>query len=279
MKRLLAFALLLSSRLLGAQSCPSCAEWNATHKPFQIFGNTYFVGTNGLSSILITSPTGHVLIDGALAESAPVIMEHIRELGFRVEDVKLILNSHAHYDHAAGIAAIQRASGASVAASPWSARVIEKGSNPSDDPQFGILPDFTPVKNVRVIADGEVMKVGTLALTAHFTPGHTPGGTSWTWRSCDANRCLDFVYADSQTPVSADNFSFTKQGVVKQFERGFATLNSLPCDVLVTPHPGASRFFERVESNQLVDANACRDYVKAARAALAKRIATESGAR
>src|SRR5690242_14724323 len=189
--------------------CPSCAEWNAPQRPFRIYGNTYYVGTHGLSAILLTSKDGDVLIDADLPESAPIIIANIRALGFRVEDIKLILNSHAHFDHAGGIAALQRAFGARVAASPWSARVLERGASIPGDPQYGVLSSYSPVPHVQVIADGETLYVGPLALTAHFTPGHTPGGTTWTWRSCDGNRCLDLMYADSQTPVSADGFSFT----------------------------------------------------------------------
>src|ERR1051326_432552 len=100
--------------------CSSCAAWNAPQTPFRIYGNTYYVGPHGLSSILITSDSGHILIDGGLAESAQQIAAHIRELGFRVEDVKLIVNSHVHFDHGGGISELQRLSGAKVAASPWS---------------------------------------------------------------------------------------------------------------------------------------------------------------
>lgn len=271
MKKLIILAL-LASRAASAQN----ADWSAPHKPFQVFGNTYYVGTQGLSAILITSPNGHVLIDGTLAESAPMIMDHIRELGFRVEDVKLILNSHAHYDHAAGIAPIQRASGAVVAASAWSANVLKAGKSPPDDPQYGILPDFPAVASVRVIKDGEKLTVGPLALTAHFTPGHTPGSTSWSWESCEGARCLGMVYADSQTPVSADGFLFTKHQGVEQFQRGFAVLDSLRCDVLTTPHPSASSLFERAESNTLVDPEACRRYVATARTSLANRVRRET---
>jgi len=251
-------------------------DWGAPRKPFRIYGNTYYVGTQGLASILIASPNGHVLIDATLAENAPVIMAHIRELGFRVEDVKLILNSHAHYDHVGGTAAIQRVSGATVAASPWSARVIENGTPTRDDPQFGLAQDFPPTTKVRVIHDGEVLRVGSLSLTALFTPGHTPGGTSWTWRSCEKGRCLDVVYADSQTPISADGFLFTKRGGIEQFQRAFSALERARCDILITPHPGQSSFFERVESHTLVNPDACRQYVASNREALAKRINTET---
>jgi metallo-beta-lactamase class B len=268
------------------RACPSCAEWNAPRQPLRIYGNTYYVGMNGLSAVLITSPEGHVLIDGGLAESAAPIIEHVRSLGFRIEDVKLILNSHAHYDHAGGIAALQRASGATVAASAWSAAAIERGQSGPDDPQYGVLLSYPAASRVRVIQDGEELHVGSLALTAHFTPGHTPGGTSWSWRSCEQDRCLDLVYADSQTPVSADGFLFTKNttypSAVADFERGFAALERLRCDILLTPHPTASALWTRVAARDagrplaLVDAEACRRYAGIARAALANRIATEA---
>ncbi len=269
-----------------AVDCPSCAEWNAPHPPLRIHGNTYYVGTNGLSAVLITSPEGHVLIDGGLGESAAPIIEHIRRLGFRIEDVKLILNSHAHYDHAGGIAAFQRASGATVAASPWSAAVIERGISGADDPQYGVLLSYPAATHVRIIGDSEVVRVGPLALMAHFTPGHTPGGTSWSWRSCEQDRCLDLVYADSQTPVSADGFLFTKSTTyphaIADFERGFAALERPRCDILITPHPSASGLWDRVaardagNASALVDQDACRRYAGGARTALATRIATET---
>src|SRR5579863_952840 len=126
-------------------SCANCAEWNKPNTPFRIFGNTYYVGPHGLSSVLITSAGGHVLIDGDLPESAQQIVANIRALGFRIEDVKLIVNSHVHFDHAGGIAELQRLSGARVAASQWTAEVMSKGAVPRDDPRFGAL---TPIARV-----------------------------------------------------------------------------------------------------------------------------------
>jgi metallo-beta-lactamase class B len=250
-------------------SCASCAEWNAPHAPFRIYGNTYYVGTHGLSAILLTSDAGHALIDAGLPESASSILANIRALGFRVEDIKLILNSHVHYDHAGGIAALQHASGAIVAASPASASVLTRGTSANDDPQFGVLLSYPPVDRVRVFADGDTPHVGPLGLIAHFTPGHTRGGTSWSWRSCEGGRCLDLVYADSQTPVSADGFFFTRNpsypSVLADFERGFALLERLDCDVLLTPHPAASGLFERIAARDsgaksaLIDRDARRN--------------------
>lgn len=269
-----------------ARACASCAEWNAPQSAIHIFGNTYYVGTHGLSAILVTSPEGHVLIDAGLPESAAPILASIRSLGFRPDDIRLILNSHAHFDHAGGIAEVQRASHATVAASAWSADVIGRGTSPASDPQYSIILPFPPAHDVKVIADGDTLRVGPLALTAHFTGGHTPGGTTWTWRSCDGGRCLDMVYADSQSPVSADDFFFTRNTTyptaIADFERGQAMLEQLACDVLLTPHPGASSLFERLAARDagvatpaLVDRSACKRFAANAREALARRIATE----
>src|SRR3954452_22926864 len=136
-------------------SCPICNVWNAPQAPFRVYGNTYYVGPHGLSSILITSEAGHVLVDGGLAESAGQIAIHIRQLGFRVEDVKLIVNSHVHFDHAGGIAELQRLSGARVVASKWTAEVMTKTGVGRNDPQYGILPAINHVNHVEVLSDGQ----------------------------------------------------------------------------------------------------------------------------
>lgn len=267
----------------AAVSCSQCAAWNKPQAPFRIFGNTYYVGTDGLSAILVTSPQGHVLIDGALTMSAPQIVANIRALGFLVEDVRLIVNSHAHYDHAGGIAELQRASGATVAAHPWSAAVMRKGRSVAGDPQLGLDIPYPPVTTVRELKDGETLRAGSVDVTAHFTGGHTPGGTTWTWKSCEGSRCLDMVYADSQTPVSTDSFLFTKNdtypNAVQDFERAFATIEGLRCDILLTPHPSASGIFERQAARALEKPGACKAYAATARNALAKRIATEQAKR
>jgi metallo-beta-lactamase class B len=276
---------------LTITGCDDCAAWNEPQRPFRIHGNSWYVGTRGLSAILVTSPDGHVLLDGGLPESAPLVAAGIRALGFRLEDVKLILNSHAHYDHAGGIAALQRASKAIVAVHPWSAAVLREGRSRPDDPQHGALHPYPPASGVRPIADGETVRVGSLALTAHFTGGHTPGGTSWSWRSCEGegDRCWDLVYADSQTPISADGFLYTRSttypSAVADFERGHAVLERLPCDVLLAPHPGVSALFERLAKREAGDAEAfrdpsgCRDLAARSRRQLAERLARERAAR
>lgn len=283
------FLLLFLTIPLAAQHthspCPRCADWNMPQQAFRIYGNTYYVGTHGLSSVLITSGTGHVLIDGALPESAQLIAANIRSLGFRIEDVKLILNSHAHFDHAGGIAELQRLSGARVAASQWTADVMRKGEVPRDDPQFGALRPIARVARVETFKDNETLNAGAVSVTAHLTPGHTPGGTSWTWRSCENGRCLNLVYADSLTPVSANGFLFSRREEyphAEDFERSFSFLESTPCDILITPHPEASDLWRHLEQRAvrpdvLIDPTACRVLAQTSRESLRKRLATESG--
>lgn len=267
---------------------PASAAWNDPQQPFNVFGNTWYVGTKELSAILITSPQGHVLLDGAVPESAPFIEKNIRELGFRVEDIKLILNSHAHIDHAGGIAALQKASGAIVATSAHGAQVLKDGTIGKDDPQFAAAkPDHFPkVAKVREVADGEVLQAGAIAVTAHMTPGHTPGSTSWTWQSCDGAKCLDVVYADSLTAISLGDYRYSggkgAPDVSKLFNASIDKIAALKCDVLLTTHPGASGMMEKRAAksdsqNPFINADACRELASRAHAGLATRIATEQG--
>jgi metallo-beta-lactamase class B len=300
--RIMLGALLLSFLVTGASAdgrstlkadrpkeCESCAGWNAAQEPFRIFGNTYYVGVAGLSSVLVASDKGLILLDGGLPQSAPLIDASIRRLGFRTEDVRLIVNSHAHFDHAGGIAALQRVSGAIVAASAAGARAIENGEPPADDPQYALGKEanrFPAVKRVKVVADGETLHVGELAVTAHLTPGHTPGSTTWTWRSCEGARCLEIVYADSLNPVSAPGFRFTGDathpGITDTFRRSISTVGGLPCDILLAVHPSFAGMDDKLKRRQeqpgsepFVDPKGCRTYAADAAERLDQRVAKE----
>jgi metallo-beta-lactamase class B len=269
-------------------ACEHCEAWSKPREPFRVYGNTWFVG-GGLSSILITSDEGHVLIDGGLTQSAQLIAANIEVLGFHLEDVKLIVNSHTHYDHAGGISALQRASEAQVAASPAAKRALERGGPTEDDPQFGFGPahnNFPAVANIRAIADGETLRVGDIAITAHFTPGHTTGGTTWSWDSCESDNCQSIVYADSLNSISAPGFRFTGDsthpGRVASFEKSIATVAALKCSILLTPHPEAFDLDAKLERrarepkwNPFLERNACKVYAEGARQRLAKRVAEE----
>lgn len=269
-------------------NCDNCKEWNAPVKPFNVYGNSWYVGTAGLSAVLVTSPQGHILLDGALPQSAPLIIASIKALGFRIEDVKVILNSHAHWDHAGGIAALQRASGATVVASASGALGLQSGTNGNDDPQYQADPvvHVAKVAKVKVVGEGETVKVGPLVLTAHMTPGHTPGGTTWTWTSCEDARCLNVVYADSLNPYASGDFTYTGTGktpdISASFEASIAKVAALPCDIIIPVHPGTTDVLGKAArrsatSNPLIDANACRAYAAEAGGLLAKRLAKERG--
>jgi metallo-beta-lactamase class B len=197
--------------------------------------------------------------------------------------------ARSSYDHAGGIAGLARASGVTVVAMAEAASVLESGASGPDDPQFGSLPPIDAVKNVRIVKNGETLRVGSVAVTAHATGGHTPGGASYSWRSCQDERCLDMVYADSVTAVSADGFLFTRSksypDALADFERSFATLSTLPCDVLLTPHPEASGLLDRaarraqgITPDPLIDPTACQRLVGGARKSLADRIGREKAA-
>jgi metallo-beta-lactamase class B len=267
-------------------SGPDTVEWNKPHKPFQIFGNTYYVGTDQLSSILITSEFGHVLIDGGLPDTVPQIKANIETLGFKLTDVKAILNSHTHPDHAGGIAELQKLSGADVYAIRPANDVLTSGKATADDPQAATKgPGIPKVARVWVAQDDQQIGIGSIRVRAVATPGHTPGGTTWTWDACEGSKCLKAVFADSLSPVSSGKYRFSDHPeVLQSFEKSYKRLEALPCEVLLTPHPSQSQLFERLDkgvanTESIKDADGCRKYAATARAALAERLATEKQGR
>jgi metallo-beta-lactamase class B len=264
------------------QPCGMCAEWNQPQEPFSLYGNSYYVGVRGLSAVLITTPSGHVLIDGGLESSVPQVVANIRKMGFRIQDVKYILNSHAHFDHAGALAELQRQSGAVVLAGTPALPSLAAGVALGEDPQAQDADRYEPVANLRGVADDEVVRLGELAITAHATPGHTPGGVTWTWQSCEGGKCASLVYADSLGAVASDGYKFTEHAaVLAKLERSIAKVEALQCDVLVSAHPEYSDLFGRqarkreLGSAAMADSGACRAYAGKARAGLAKRLASE----
>jgi metallo-beta-lactamase class B len=260
-------------------------DWLTPQVPVRLLGNTYYVGTRGLSSILIASDEGHVLIDGGTFDSAPLIAANIEKLGFKLEDVRTIVVSHAHLDHVGGVAELQRMTGAEVVASKSAADALRKGRGGQDDPQFARGDAFPAIEHVSTINDSETLQVGQVAITGHYTPGHTPGGMSWSWYSCEKLRCANFVFADSLTAESAEGFRFTDstryRRAVGDFQWSFYIVRNLRCDILLTPHPEASNLWNRVaardagKQDALFDTNACRAYSNDARRAFDQRLQKE----
>jgi metallo-beta-lactamase class B len=281
-------ALSSSARAQGqalAKACEGRDGWSDAAPPARIHGNTYYVGTCGISVLLVTSPKGHVLIDGATDEAVPSILANIRALGFNPKDIRFIVGSHEHIDHMGGFAALKAATGAKLFVSAVARPVVETGKTDPEDPQFGLHPDMRPVPvdgiltytpEPGMIITGEPTQV--MSLTPQPTPGHTSGGTSWTWQSCEGAACVTFAYVDSMTPVSTDTYRFADHPErVAPFRETFDRVVKLPCDILVTPHPGVSDLFERLRgAKPLVDSAACRNLVQAMRKRLDDRLAKES---
>lgn len=273
---------------LAMRTMPSAqaGDWYAPQEPFEVYGNTYYVGTHGISAVLITSSQGHILIDVGGPEAPAQVVAHIRKLGFKVEDIRYILNSHEHYDHAGGIAEMQKLSGATVLASEESAKVLASGQPDKSDPQFPGLAPMTPLAHVRAVHDGESVALGPVKVTAHYTPGHTRGATTWTWQSTEAGRTVNMVFADSLFAVAADDIKYSANPLYPQakaeIERSMAAVDSLKCDVIISAHPEFSGLWERKDrqaqmgNGAFIDPAGCHKYVVTARTWLERTLAEDA---
>ena len=261
-----------------AAQCAGKDGWSDPAPPVRIFGNVYDVGTCGITVVLVTGDQGAILIDGATAEAAPVIASNIERLGVRLSDVKLLLSSHEHADHAGGLSELKRRTGAQTLAIAAARSSLESGVMAANDPQRdGDRPAFPGVRVNRIFHDGEVVRLGSLRLTAHATPGHAPGGTSWSWRSCQDRICHDLVFADSLSAVSTDRYRFSDHAErVAALKASFVTVAGLRCDLVVTPHPSASDLYGRLAGKgPLVNPHGCVDLAATSRAKLNERLEKE----
>ena len=263
--------------------------------PFRIAGNFYFVGREDVSVFLVTSPQGHVLIDGGYGDSPPLIVASIKQLGFDIKDVRAILSSEAHIEHAAGLAELQILSGASIYASDSTAKGLESGGVSIPGPSFlpnrifaraGIASYDSPRVDHRV-KDGDTVRVGPLTFVAHITSGHTIGCTTWTFRVRDSTRTLNVV--DACGLSVSDGMRFTNPenypGIRADFEKSFATLRSLPVDIWVTGHTQPWGRYRKYQASlgsarpadAFIDREGYAAYVDSAEARVRRRIAEQSG--
>jgi metallo-beta-lactamase class B len=229
---LLAIALPASVRAQGSEQW---REWNRPVKPFRIIGNIYYVGPAEVSSFLITTPQGHILLDSGFAETVPQIRENIKQLGFKLEDVKLLINSHAHSDHAGGLAELKAMTGAKLAASEADAALLARGGK--DDFAWGDTLAFAPVQADRILHDGETVELGGVWMVAHLTPGHTKGNTTWTMEVKEGGKTYNVVFMGSTTAPDYKLVNNSKYpNIVADYQRSFSLLESLPCDVFLSAH-------------------------------------------
>lgn len=247
--------------------------WLAPLPPEKIFGSSYLVGFGGLSVALIDTGAGLVLVDGALPQAASAILDNVRKLGFDPKDIKFILSTEPHYDHSGGLAALARDTGATVVASARGADGLRSGVFAKDDPQLDYGGSWPRVTRLRVVKDGEVIKLGRTAITAHATPGHTMGSMSWGWQACEGKTCKAIVFASSLNPASAAGYRYTapsSTAIVRGFEASYMRMDRLACDILISAHPdnaGKGRYNN--------NPGACRSYAERSRELLAKRLARE----
>lgn len=264
-----------------AAACNGRDGWSDPAPPARIYGNTFYVGTCGITAILVTSPSGHALIDGATEEAAPHILANIRALGFDPRDVRGIFFTHEHYDHMGGLAALAEATGAPVWSSAAARAALEGGTVDQADPQFGLIRGAAPVHVDHVFGPASSIAIGDdgIRLNVLPTPGHTSGGTSWHWQSCETDGCVTIAYVDSLSAVSRDDYRFTEHPErVAPFRDTFREVAAMPCDILVTPHPSFSNLFPRLAGEApLRDPAACRGLAGAMSERLDARLAEEAG--
>ncbi|HTU35291.1 MAG TPA: subclass B3 metallo-beta-lactamase [Candidatus Acidoferrum sp.] len=262
------FAILIAPPLALAQSDPEMRAMNQPVPPFHLIGNIYYVGASDVTSFLIVTQAGDILLDGGFAETAPQIEANIRKLGFKLSDVKILLNSHAHYDHAGGLAELKRRTGARFVAMQGDAALLARGGR--GDFYFGDRLTFPPVQADRVIRDGDTVTLGGVALTAHLTAGHTRGCTTWTMTTTDRGKQLHVVFVGSTSVLSGYRLVGKESypGMTMDYQRSFRVLRSLPCDVFLGAH---GQFFNLTakrealarspKDNPFIDPAGYRDYV------------------
>lgn len=243
-------------------------DWNRPVKPFRIVGNVYYVGASEVSSFLITTPEGHILLDSGLPETVPLIREGFKQLGFKLEDVKWLINSHAHFDHAGGLAELKTLTGAKLAATEADAAQLALGGK--DDFTWGDTLAFPPVKTDRILRDGDTIKLGGVTMTARLTPGHTKGNTTWTIKVKDGAKTYDVVFVGSTSAPGyqlVDNPKYPN--IVADYQRSFSLLKSLPCDVFLGPHGSffglldkAAKLEQGAKTNPFIDPQGYRRYLE-----------------
>jgi metallo-beta-lactamase class B len=255
--------------LVLAALAPAVPEWNRPVEPFQIADGLYYVGASEVTSYLFDSSRGLVILDGGFGETAAQILANVQKLGFKLEDVKVLLSTHGHYDHAGGLAELKRRTGAELYASAREAELLARGGK--DDPQFGDKYPYHPVIADRIVRDGETVRIGDLQLVARITPGHTRGCTTWSGRF---GGHVALFLCSSSVP---EEYKLDPR-TVAEYERGFAVLRAAPCELFLGAH--GSYFDLKTKRSRLlagdleafVDPQGCRGYVDSAERVFRERL-------
>jgi metallo-beta-lactamase class B len=249
------------------QADPTSRSWNQPVKPYRVIGDIWYVGASGVTSFLITTSKGHILLDSGLPETVPLIKQNVAQLGFKLTDVKILINSHAHYDHSGGLAELKELTGANLMATEADAALLARGGK--DDFQWGDRYAYKPVKADRLLRDGDQVELGEVRLTARLTPGHTKGSTTWTMKVNEDGKQYDVVFASS---VSTPGYKLANNdkypNIADDYRASFQILKSLPCDVFLGPHAEffsmkekMARLEQGAKTNPFIDPAGYREYV------------------
>jgi metallo-beta-lactamase class B len=248
----------------------SWEAWNAPFKPFQIIGNIHYVGVAGVSSFLITTPEGHILIDTGFELTVPRIKESVTKLGFRLEDVKIILSSHAHLDHVGGHALMKKLTGAKIMMSEADAALLANGGTTDFTPYSTNMVSYAPARADRLLRDGDKVSLGATTLTCHLTPGHTKGCTTWTMDVTEKDKVYHVLFFGSTTVL--DGVALVNNpkypNIAEDYLSTYQKLKALPCDVFLAPHAGffglkekAERLERGEQPNPFVDSSAYHNFI------------------
>ena len=261
--------------ILVAALSPETLKWNAPVAPFRIAGNVYYVGAAEVSSFLIATPQGLIVLDGGFEETAPMIEANIRKLGFDPKQVRILLASHPHYDHAGGLKQLRDDTGARFYASKGDAPLFARGG--LGDPQFGDRFPFPALEPDVLLKDGDTVTLGGTTLVAHVTAGHTPGCTTWTMTVRDGGKAYDVVFVGSPSVPSEYRLTGNARypNAVDDYRRQFAVLESLPCDIFLASHGSMFHLQEKLAKGSFVDPEGYRQFVARMKAAFEARVKQE----
>lgn len=263
---------------LPGQFAPAPPEWNRPVEPFRVVGNVYYVGASDVSAFLITTPQGHILVDTGFPETVALVDSGVRKLGFRMEDIRILLATHGHYDHAGGMAEVKSRTKARFLVNPAEVELFSRGGK--GDFAFGDTYAFPPLRPDGVLRDGGEVRLGGVVVTAHFTPGHTKGCTSYTTTVREGRKSYRVAILCS---VSAPGYQLVNNGqypeIVEDFQATFAKLRALPCDVFLAGHSWEFGLVEKMKArrssaggNPFVDPEGYRRWVEKSEAAFRKQL-------
>lgn len=276
------FVLTFAVSQIIAQASETDRAWNQPVEPFRIAGNVYYVGANEITSYLITTPKGHILLDAGFKETVPQITANIVKLGFKVADVKYLLNSQAHYDHAAGLADLRSLTRAKLLASVEDAKLLARGGK--DDPNFGDQYPFEPVTADKTFSDGWNLKLGGTKVTASVTPGHTKGCTTWSTTVNEGGKKVNVIFVCSTTAPGYNLINNAKYPeIANDFNRTFERMKGFKVDIFLSAHASQFKLAEKMQAlrrgtqpNPFIDPQGYKAYLDATEEAFRERLASQS---